>query len=190
MGPNELRMILECRRAEHAGEIITDDLAQEIASLFHSPSRHDRGITALSHSGKRLASLRSEIEREIRKSHYTATDRLLLRAVLAWIAANPIEVLRYEHVVFLDGDSADEILRMIYPEWSHGSASTGFPDGADDALIYVKGWDYGEPTDEPDSYEDPAAGYGTDSVRDDSHVLAWNFGLGWVSLSRIEREVG
>ena len=193
IGRHEAALVLACRQAEHEGTVITQDQAQDIAALWQSPSRRSQGITAFASSGRRLASLRSEVEREIAsmgkwQSPSDAVSRLELRALLAWITANPIEIIRYEHVVFMQGDDADEILDMIYP--NQGQGSTGWPDGAQDALEHVKGWDYGEPTDVPDSYEDPASSYGSHSVSDDHYVLAWNHGLGWVSLHRIEREVG
>ncbi len=186
------QMILECRRVQRRGDgiVITEDMARDIAVMWQSPGRGSVGITAFASSGKRLPSLRSEVEREICQRGYTPSDRLLLRSLLAWITGNPIEVIRYEHVFFRQGDDADELLKIIYPEWSHGSASTGFPDGADEALTYAMGWDNGEPTDQPDSYERPDASYGASMVSNETHVLAWHFGLGWVSLSRIEREVG
>lgn len=189
IGRHEAALVLACRRAEREGTVITEDQAQHVASFWHSPNRRDQGITAFASSGRRLPSLRSEVEREIREGKYLdAVSRLELRSLLGWITANPVEIIRYEHVVFMQGDDADEVLDMIYPD--RGDGSTGWPDGAQDALEHVKGWDYGEPTDVPDSYEDPAGTYGSDSVSDEFYVLAWNYGLAWVSLSRIAREVG
>jgi hypothetical protein len=186
IGRHEAQMIFECRRVEHAGEIIDVELARDICVMWQSPGRGSRAITAFAQSGKRLSSLIYELEREIKdlRGVAYAADRLMLRSVLAYVRANPVSFVDHECVIFLEGDEADEIMRMIYPRWAYGSASTGWPDGANAALTYMKGWDYGEPCADGLESEHPGSTYGTSEHGDDDHLMCWNFGLTWAALYR------
>lgn len=183
-------LIIACRRRQRDRQLISDGMSRSIAQLWQSPSVYSRGITALAHGLPRLASLRSEVERELReiqRPRGTAVDRLLLSSLLKWITANPIEFVRYEQVIFMQGDDADEALKIIYPD-SDG-VSTGQPD-AQAGLDHLRRWDYGDDTGS-EIEDDPCCFRGTDSsYSDDDYLMIYNFGYTCVGLWRKIKEIG
>lgn len=89
---------------------------------------------------------------------------------------------RYDEVVFMQGDDADEVLKIIYPEQS--VASTGWPDGEASGLEHLKGWDCGEaPTGSQDAFP-TCMGYGDNTCEDDSYVMVYNYSFTTVGLWR------
>lgn len=84
-------------------------------------------------------------------------------------------------VIFLQGDDADEVLRIIYPHWEALSGSIGWAtrESLNAALEHLRQWDCGEPT-ETRAYTPT----GNDEHRTRDYIMCWHFGLGWVSLER------
>lgn len=90
-----------------------------------------------------------------------------------------------ENVIFRQGDSADETLAIIYPDWKPLSSSTGWTTRASlkRAVEHLAQWDYGEPTDQgARRFEVP---YGASIHTTRFYVMTWSFSYGWVALDRI-----
>jgi hypothetical protein len=65
----------------------------------------------------------------------------------------------YEHVVFMQGDDADEPLDVLYSREADDSVVYHGPtaESAEAAFAYLSQWDYGDPA---ERYGDPASGSG------------------------------
>jgi hypothetical protein len=92
---------------------------------------------------------------------------------------------RYETVVFLQGDDYDEAMREVDQVTKDDESAHWRTAPAWDALYnYLMQWEYGEPT----GHEYSVPPWGSNDHTDDSHegyVVAWNDGLGYVSLNRV-----
>lgn len=90
-----------------------------------------------------------------------------------------------EHVIFRQGDDADETLAIIYPDWKPLSTSTGWTTRASlkRAVEHLAQWDHGEPTDQgARRFEMP---YPCNIHTTRFYVMTWSFSYGWVALDRI-----
>ena len=92
----------------------------------------------------------------------------------------------YEHVVFMQGDDADEPLDLLYSRESDGSIVYHGPtaESVDAAFSYLKQWDYGDPTEQ---YGDPSSGSGDDAFVSDcgGYRMSASLRYGYIGLERI-----
>lgn len=85
-----------------------------------------------------------------------------------------------QNVVFFQGDSADEIFAILYPDLDGCSTGWTTPKSIKAAMDHLMNWDYGD-------------GLGSDVVehstsrnehRSATHIMTWDYSYGWVSLER------
>jgi hypothetical protein len=88
-----------------------------------------------------------------------------------------------ECIIFMDGDSADEVLNMIHPELKDGNWIVSWERRSNvvKALEYLKQWDYGEPT-EVEQWQ--YTGDITGEYRTRDYLMTWSTQLNWVCLYR------
>jgi hypothetical protein len=93
---------------------------------------------------------------------------------------------RYQSVVFMQGDDADEPLDLLYNRDDDSSIVYHGPtaESVDAAFAFLKAWDYGDPTEE---YDDPSSGSGDGVWVSDCgrYRMSAHLGLGYIGLERI-----
>jgi hypothetical protein len=94
---------------------------------------------------------------------------------------------RWASVVYIDGDEAEQVLTLIYsatdPYTGERVGMGPNSDGVADAVDYLCQWDYG-PESEHTTYDREPWGCWDDTAEHNGYTLAWNNGLGYVSLQR------
>lgn len=81
-----------------------------------------------------------------------------------------------EHVVYLQGDEANEVFRIMYPEGkAYGSTKS-----MQNVLEYLKEYDNGDPI----RWEELDTAGTTGIYRTKYHIITWNYPLCWISLYR------
>lgn len=89
---------------------------------------------------------------------------------------------RWVSIVFIDGDEGHELVRKL--ERAEGVVYHGAThETIAEAVEYLKGWDYGDES-EHTITDDPQWGASDRTAREGYYVLAWNTGLGYISLNR------
>lgn len=82
--------------------------------------------------------------------------------------------MRFRSVVFLDGDNADEALRILDR------------DGDDSLFEYLMQWEYGEPSEESDREPWGQSDWTTTHrCGDSAYVVSHNWNLSYVSLTEV-----
>ena len=77
---------------------------------------------------------------------------------------------KYSTVVFLQGDEADEPLKILNDK------------GMDDVFKYLQQWDMGEYNDETEESSKGGADY---SHEEDGYLISWNPYIGYIGLEKI-----
>jgi len=88
--------------------------------------------------------------------------------------------MKYVDIVFMQGDEGREVVdRLCNVEGilAHGATAESIAE----AIEYLSQWDYG---DDDNVRDDTGAGTNDTTVEDDTYVLSWNLGLGYVGLLR------
>lgn len=80
------------------------------------------------------------------------------------------ESMQYQRIVFMQGDEADEPLRILDEQ------------GEESAIEYLSQWDYGE----GEVFDDPSSGTDDDVYETgDGYRLSYNTRLGYIGLESI-----
>lgn len=90
-----------------------------------------------------------------------------------------------ETVVFMQGDDADEALRILYGKArdDHSVLWSGpFDETIAAAFAHLKQWEDGEPRERGPW---PGTGSGCRQVTDGGYVMTWSLSYGWIGLDRI-----
>lgn len=144
------------------GELISDDVAQTIASGFHSPARVDAAVTALSHGLEFDAhELLTRVNQLIKSKEFNASDVLVdLHALREWTLA------RVPHIVVEEYEFSGDAWEQWCDQWRESGQEQ--PDGvkpvdrdvtlAVDAADNIGEWSY--PGDA--SYPADVSGYEVD----------------------------
>lgn len=93
--------------------------------------------------------------------------------------------MRYEEIVFLQGENYPEFERVLYPSTRTDPLLLLGPPQVDQALDYLTRWDNGEPV---RTYDVPPWGSGDDIHQRGDYVLSYNTRLGYAGLVRIVRD--
>lgn len=92
---------------------------------------------------------------------------------------------RYQSIVFIQGDDANEPIDLLY-NWQgdkHHCHYLGVTqESVAAALEYMRQWDYGEPAEETDT---PSGGSSDDTWAEGEYILTAHLGLGYIGLERI-----
>lgn len=91
---------------------------------------------------------------------------------------------KYENIVFMQGDDADEPLRLLYDKHDD-SVVWGWPDKKTEAIAYLAQWDNGDPGEVRDT---SSAGSSDYQHTEGEYLLTWNLGLGYIGLERIKAD--
>lgn len=79
---------------------------------------------------------------------------------------------RYQHVVFLQGDEAAEVLDGVFDR-----------EGIERTVEYLTQWDTGDGI--PEISDRSSAGAGDDTARVGDYLLSWNLRRGYIGLERV-----
>lgn len=93
----------------------------------------------------------------------------------------------YESIVFMQGDDADEALRILYGKAADDESvvwSGPFAETIAATFEHLGQWDYGEPG---EMHTESEAGSSDRQVTSDDgqYLMTWNLGLGYIGLERI-----
>lgn len=85
----------------------------------------------------------------------------------------------YQDIVFMQGDDADEPLRILYDKHDD-SVVWSFPDKTAETVEYLTQWETGE----GEIRDETAAGSADDFATVGNYRLTWNLGLSYIGLER------